>query len=431
MTDPRVAAEGLITTPVTAGSGALTALVALGTFTYNIVKDHGYELKFNQAPSEGGVSTVPDDYKIPLKVTKRYDLCGVWYTHIRAWKSTAHSLYPHTRTGRGTTPGGAVQSRKSTGAVEQDASKFSSTYLCTVFPFKASYNVATIDVDEFEVMVTDAEAALLEQKRKVDKEAVDMLAEQVKTLKSAETPDKPAEWTDAEDMVRDIKTNLDDLLTRDNNRRLDRLLDMLGQDDLDVTAVLKLIDDEIKPSLDRQAGQHVRNMGRVRGSIKTLVEQIRSIPPEAIVGRLAIKPKFDLAVGTKSILESRLQSAKAAYLAKKKVLDKQRKLLKAVRKKADTRKYMTDFRLVPDSGFGVAPKSWQNVKVNATFAITRLHTPEDAPGVEIAMHWEEKVPGYGKPWDYTMKIYPGEGLATGSGRLVERFNQFAVLKEVT
>jgi hypothetical protein len=86
---------------------------------------------------------------------------------------------------------------------------------------------------------------------------------------------------------------------------------------------------------------------------------------------------------------------------------------------------------VPDSGFGVAPKSWQNVKVNATFAITRLHTPEDAPGVEIAMHWEEKVPGYGKPWDYTMKIYPGEGLATGSGRLVERFNQFAVLKEVT
>jgi hypothetical protein len=425
MTTPPQAAE------VTAGSGALGALVALGTFTYNIVKDHGYELKFNQGASEGGVSTVPDDYKIPLKVTKRYDLCGVWYTHIRAWKSTVHSLYPHTKTGRGTAPGGAAQSGKTTAAVEKDARKFSSTYLCTVFPFKASYNVATIDVDEFEVMVTDAEAALLEEKRKVDKQAVDMLAEQIKTLESAKTPKRPKAWNDAVVMAVQVGNDLDDLMTKDNDGRMVRLQGMLRQDDLDVAAILGLIDDDIKPSLERQAGQNVGHQGRVSIAITALVKKIRSIPPEAIVGRLAIKPKFDLAAGTKSILESKLKAAKAAYLAKKKVLDKQRKLLKAVKKKADTRKYMTDFRLVPDSGFGVTPKSWQNVKVNASFTITRLHTPEEAPGVEIAMHWEEKVPGYGNPWDFTMKIYPGEGLATGSGKLVERFNQFVVLKEVT
>lgn len=168
MTVPPI--ETVAPTSVSAGGGALGALVGLSNFVYTIIKDHGHQCTFSTKDGGAGITTVPKD--LPVRIESRYEHGGVWYTHTRAWASTIHSLYPH--------------------ATTKEPKKLSSTYLCIIFPFKVTYAIAVPDVLALNAEIAGLELEIRKTRLEVKQKLLKDIAELDKDLPPLpEVPVKP------------------------------------------------------------------------------------------------------------------------------------------------------------------------------------------------------------------------------------------------
>lgn len=398
---------GAVATPMTAGSGALGALLGLATFTYNIIKEHGSEITFSSTDAGPGVSNVPADLNLPLKKVRQIDHYGVWYTHIRAWSSTIHSLYSH--------------------EAETEPKKFSSSYLCTVFPYKVTYAIAIVDVLKFAVVVAEARQGVVGLRKAMKQRAAALLAEQSKLVKEASTPTEMSRQQKAAlALALKLQENLK-YASPTNKERIRNLVRELYKDTPDAPAAVQLAND-ISTSFEVNHNDTYDKVD-LCDTAKSIVAEVLDIPqtktPAQIIEGIARPETTKLAKATKAILREAASAELQTYKAKEAIVLEQEALLADLRQTPEKRKYMTGFQLVQDQGAGPKSKVWQNVKIKASFTVSAMPTPEDAPGIQVTMDWKEAVIGYSHQWTGTMRFYPGNAAVGGEGRPAKRFNQFS------
>ncbi|MFG1648098.1 hypothetical protein ACGFMK_48075 [Amycolatopsis sp. NPDC049252] len=107
------------------GSGALGAVLGAANFVYSIIKEHGAKLDLAvEIGGEGVTSGIVDDAKFTVESVGEFSATGIWYTHTRAFGSLLdkhRGKLPHETT--------------------TDAPRFSSAYLCTVFPYQVRWSL--------------------------------------------------------------------------------------------------------------------------------------------------------------------------------------------------------------------------------------------------------------------------------------------------
>lgn len=157
--------------PMMTGAGSAgNFLVGMGNFVYQIAKDAGATMSFEQATAEG-VSNADTAFEIDPASYRRYSLQGIWYTHTRAWASTVHRLHSHTRTA--------------------NPKKLKSSYLCTICPLEITYETGRPNVAKFQAEFAEAEVAQAQKKLALHKEVLAELPEYTKAVTRPKRPHRP------------------------------------------------------------------------------------------------------------------------------------------------------------------------------------------------------------------------------------------------
>lgn len=388
--------------PVT---GTVGTAVGAASFLYNVIKDHGSELKFTQASAPAAFSTVPPGVKTTN--VEYVEHSGIWYTHTRAWHAAMRSKAKHDK--------------------ETDPSKFASSYLCTVFPFTATYTIAQVDVAELTKSVAVARDEVANALATAD-QALTKLLERKKAL-SDPGPGipRPKQQVDALRDARELERVT--WLTDNTNIILQKLITELDKEDIDLANASTLAD-KAQKAVQQDCNNNMLAMfspsqpQKTAAALKKLVDEIPDLSEARKDAAAAAKERATLRGLVQKEIEQGVNLGH--YNAAKLTLATLEKRLEEVEADPTARQYITDFRLAPDVTGRVEPKSWQNVKVEGNFTLAAVRDDPLKPGVAVDMEWIERVVGggYNKRWAFRMVFVPGQENVNGGGKLVTRFNQF-------